>query len=103
MVWHFFKKDARLLWPLALAVVLAQALCAVRTATLGYFNQPPVLERLTAFLPLLVYLGIALTAVTVVQQEPLSGVREDWLIRPIRRRDLALSKVVCFSWSTCRS
>jgi hypothetical protein len=94
MVWHFFKKDVRLLWPVALAVVLAQVLCAVRTAMLGYFDQPPVLERLTVFLPLLVYLGIVVVAVTVVQQEPLSGVREDWLIRPIRRRDLAISKAV---------
>jgi len=94
MVWHFFKKDVRLLWPLALAVVLTQALCAVRTAVLGYFEQPPVLATLTAFLPWMVYLGIVVAAVTVVQQEPLSGLREDWLIRPIRRRDLALSKVL---------
>ena len=94
MVWHFFKKDVRLLWPVALAVVLAQALSAVRTGLLGYFDEPPGLDRLTAFLPLLVYLGVVLVAVTVVQQEPLSGLREDWLIRPIRRRDLLLSKVV---------
>ena len=94
MVWHFFKKDVRLLWPMALAVVIAQALCAVRTAMLGYFDQPPVLDRLTGFLPFLVYLGIALVAVTVVHQEPLSGLREDWLIRPVSRRDLALSKVL---------
>lgn len=94
MVWHFFKKDVRLLWPMALAVAVAQALCAVRTAMLGYFDQPPVLHMLTSFLPFLVYLGIALVAVTVVHQEPLSGLREDWLIRPIRRRDLALSKVL---------
>jgi hypothetical protein len=94
MIWHFFRKDVRLLWPLALAVVVTQALCALRTTALGYFDQPPVLERLTVFLPLLVYLGIAIVAVTVVHQEALSGVQEDWLIRPIRRRDLALSKVL---------
>jgi hypothetical protein len=94
MIWHFFRKDVRLLWPLALAVVLTQALCVLRTIALGYFDQPPVLERLTSFLPLLVYLGIAIVAVTVVHQEPLSGAQEDWLIRPIRRRDLALSKVL---------
>jgi hypothetical protein len=79
---------------MTLAVVIAQALCAVRTTMLGYFDQPPVLDRLTVFLPFLVYLGIALVAVTVVHQEPLSGLREDWLIRPISRRDLALSKVL---------
>jgi hypothetical protein len=94
MVWHFFRKDTRLLWPLALAVVALQALCALRTSALGYFDEPPVLERLTFFLPYLIYLGVAIVAVTVVQQEPLSGTQEDWVIRPIRRRDLVLSKVL---------
>src|SRR5882724_2686147 len=94
MVWHIFKKDVRLLWPMTLAVVVAQALCALRTTTLGYFDQPPVLDRLTGFLPFLVYLGIAIVAITVVHQERLCGPGEDWLVRPIRRRDLALSKVL---------
>jgi hypothetical protein len=93
MVWHFFKKDVRLLWPMPLFVVAAAALCALRTALLGFFNQP-ALDRLTFFLPYLVYLGIAMVAITVVQQEPLSDPQEDWLIRPIRRRDLVLSKVL---------
>ncbi len=94
MIWHIFKKDVRLLWPMALAVVVTAALCAVRTTMLGFFDQPPVLDRLTAILPYLVYFGIAIVAVTVVQQEPLSGPEEDWLTRPIRRRDLAWSKVL---------
>jgi hypothetical protein len=93
MVWHFFKKDVRLLWPMPLFVVIAAALCALRTALLGFFNQP-ALDRQTFFLPYLVYLGIAIVAITVVHQEPLSDPREDWLIRPIRRRDLVLSKVL---------
>jgi hypothetical protein len=94
MIWHIFRKDVRLLWPMALAVVAAAALCAVRTMMLGFFNQPQVLDRLTFFLPILVYLGIAIVAVTVVHQEPLCGPREDWLIRPVRRGDLALAKVL---------
>jgi len=93
MVWHIFKKDVRLLWPMSLFVVIAAALCAVRTTLLGFFNQP-VLERLTFFLPYLVYLGVAIVAITAVHQEALSDPQEDWLIRPIRRRDLVLSKVL---------
>jgi len=65
MVWHIFKKDVRLLWPMSLFVVIAAALCAVRTTLLGFFNQP-VLERLTFFLPYLVYLGVAIVAITAV-------------------------------------
>jgi hypothetical protein len=94
MVWHFFRKDVRLLWPVALAVVVTQVLCALRTTVLGYFNEPPVLDRLTFFLPYLVYLGIAVVAVTSVHQESLFGPQEDWLIRPIHRRDLVLSKIL---------
>ena len=94
MIWHYFKKDVRLLWPLALAVVVLQVLCALRTTALGHFNEPPVLDRLTFLLPYLLYLGIAIVAVTAVHQESLSGPQEDWLIRPIRRRDLVLSKVL---------
>ena len=94
MIWHIFKKDVRLLWPMALAVVVTAALCAVRTTMLGYFDQPPVLDRLTGILPYLVYLGIAIVAVSVVHQEALSGPEEDWLTRPIRRSDLAWSKVL---------
>jgi len=30
----------------------------------------------------------------VVQQDPIPGLTQDWLVRPIRRRDLLLSKVV---------
>ena len=94
MVWHYFRKDVRLLWPLALAVVLTQVLCALRTSVLGYFDQPPTLERLTFFLPWLVILGIGVVAVTAVHQEPLSEAQEDWLIRPIHRRHLLWSKVL---------
>jgi hypothetical protein len=78
----------------ALAVAVAQALTALRTLVLSYFGEPVALDRLTFFLPYLVYLGIVVAAVAVMHEEPLPGVDEDWLIRPIRRRDLALSKLL---------
>jgi hypothetical protein len=93
MVWHVFKKDVRLLWPLSLAVVVVGALCALRTIFEGHFYQP-VLERLTFFLPYLLDLGIAIVAVTAVHQDALSDSQEDWLIRPLLRRDVALAKVL---------
>jgi hypothetical protein len=94
MVWHFFKKDVLLLWPMALAVVALQVVCAMRTTVTGIFNEPVALERLTFFLPYLVLLGIAIVAVTAVHQDSLTGPHGDWLIRPVRRRDLILSKVL---------
>src|SRR5687767_11876450 len=94
MVWHFFKKDFRLLWPMALALAAAQALCAARTSVLGHFNEPTALYHLTSFLPVLVLLGIVLVTISAVHQDPLPGIRQDWLTRPVRRRDVWLSKVV---------
>ena len=94
MTWHIFKKDVRLLWPLALSVVVLQALCVARTWFFGHFDQPAELAALTRNLPFLVYLGISLVGIAVVHQEPLPSIRADWLVRPIKRRDLALSKVL---------
>jgi hypothetical protein len=94
MAWHFFKKDLRLLWPMALALAATQALCAVRTVVLGPFKEPVALFQLTVFLPLLVYLGIALVTINAVHQDALPGVRQDWLTRPVRRLDVWLSKLL---------
>jgi hypothetical protein len=94
MIWHIFRKDARLLWPMALAVALLQSLCAARTVLLGHFSEPRTLAMLSGFLPLLLYLGIVLVTITAVHQDCLPGVRQDWLTRPIRRRDLLLSKLL---------
>ncbi|MEO8313150.1 MAG: hypothetical protein ABI645_00005 [Pseudomonadota bacterium] len=94
MIWHIFRKDARLLWPLALSVVSLQALCALLTWVLGHFEQPAQLAPLARNLPLLIYLGIGVLGVVVVHQDPLSSERADWLVRPIKRSDLALSKVL---------
>lgn len=93
MIWHIFKKDFRLLWPLSLAVVLVGALSALRTPFNGHFYGS-VLEQLTFFLPDLIYLGIAIVAVTVVHQDALSESQDDWLVRPLLRRDVALAKVL---------
>jgi hypothetical protein len=94
MIWHIFKKDVRLLWPLALSVLILQALCGALTWFLGYFDQPAQVAALTRNLSILVYLGIGVVGIAVAHQEPLSSVRADWLVRPISRRDLLLSKVL---------
>ena len=93
MIWHIFKKDALLLWPFALTLAIAQAAGAALTIVIGYFHEPRELAIVANFYPFLVFLGIVVLTITVVHQEPLSGVREDWLMRPIFRRDLLLAKV----------
>lgn len=94
MIWHYFKKDARLMWPMALALTTLQALSALRTVVLGHFNEPRLLYAFTAYLQFLVLLGIVVTSITVVHQDPLPGDRQDWLIRPVKRVDVWLAKVL---------
>jgi hypothetical protein len=93
MVWHIFRKDCRLLWPFALAVAAANICYRVLFAWLAFFQE----TRLTPIVNMLTVLSLISTATLIamaVQQDALPGVRQDWLIRPIRRRDLFLSKLL---------
>jgi hypothetical protein len=94
MIWHYFKKDVRLMWPMALALTTLQALSALGTVALGHFNEPRLLHAFTEYLQFLVLLGIVVTSITVVHQDPLPGDRQDWLIRPVKRVDVWLAKVL---------
>jgi hypothetical protein len=93
MVWHILKKDLRLLWPVLLAangLLWAMALALVLARR---WNSPSLYSMLNVLEPL-AYLGIAFLIALVIQQEPIPGVRQDWLVRPIKRRDLLLAKLV---------
>lgn len=79
MVWHIVKKDWRLLRWLVLASVALHAASS-------YLQLGPA-----AALPAL--LVTALSIVLLVHQDGLPGTRQDWLVRPIRRRDLLLAKI----------
>jgi hypothetical protein len=92
MAWHIFRKDVRLLWPIALAVAGANALYRVLLAWLALSQQNrfvPIFNMLTV----LSLMGTAILIAMAVQQDALPGVRQDWLSRPVRRRDLFLSKL----------
>ncbi len=107
MIWHIFKKDWRLLW---LSAVCWGALHFVLNAarlSLGRFYQarfglaavdpssflPGRRVFLATGLPMIALLGSALLIIAIVQQDAIPGLRQDWLVRPIRRRDLVLAKV----------
>ena len=93
MVWHIFRKDCRLLWPFALGVAAATFCYRVLFAWLAFFQE----TRLAPIVNMLTVLSLISTATLIamaVQQDALPGVRQDWLIRPIRRRDLFLSKLL---------
>ena len=89
MVLHILKKDWKLLWPLVTALGVLQALAAVARFKSGHFLTFPSVP-----LALLQLLATATIVVLVVHQDPIPGVRQDWLVRPIPRRDLLLAKVL---------
>jgi hypothetical protein len=93
MSWHIFKKDARLMWWFA-AVVAGLRIAEVAVAqSAGLF--PPVSARnLTMLLGMVGILSVGFAICAVVHQDAIPGVRQDWLVRPIRRRDLLLSKFI---------
>jgi hypothetical protein len=89
MVRHIFKKDWRLLWPLVTALAVLQGLLALVRFTGHFFNGLP-----TVPMSLLELLAGATVITLVVLQDPIPGVRQDWLVRPIARRDLFLAKLL---------
>jgi hypothetical protein len=91
MPWHIFKKDWKLLWPLALVGAASQALLAVlRFQSDASHGQ----EALSVVLTLCLVIAIVLLIVLAVQQDAIPGVSQDWLVRPIKRRDLLLAKLL---------
>jgi hypothetical protein len=89
MVLHILRKDWKLLWPLVAALAMLQALAALARFNTGHFLNFPSVP-----LALLQLLATATVIVLVVHQDPIPGVRQDWLVRPIPRRDLLLAKLL---------
>src|SRR4029453_3618761 len=90
MVRHILKKDWQLLWPLVAALTALQILLAFARYRAGHFlNGLPTVPA--AFLELL---AAATLIVLVVHEDPVPGVRQDWLVRPIPRRDLFFAKLL---------
>jgi hypothetical protein len=92
MVPHILKKDWRLLWPIVAALAGVQGFLAVARLEDGvrvFQNALP-----TVPMSLLEMLAAALVIALVVHQDPIPGTRQDWLVRPIARRDLFLAKLL---------
>jgi hypothetical protein len=94
MVWHIFKKDWKLLWKLFLALAVIQFLPAIIRVKLGLFGEDPTLEYLVTPLTEIAMAASALLTVAIVQQDSIPSAHEDWLTRPVRRRDLLLAKLL---------
>ncbi|MBV8895312.1 MAG: hypothetical protein JO051_02290 [Acidobacteriaceae bacterium] len=94
MIWHIFRKDWKLLWPLAVAVIALEAVSVTTSFEAGHFGENRLFSSFAALVLLSVYFGAAGLIAAVIHQDPIVGVRQDWLIRPIKRRDLLIAKLL---------
>lgn len=94
MAWHIFRKDCGLLWPLALAGAGGQALVSlINHRSLPYVEHDGFIA-VAILLTLGIAFSISLLIVLAVQQDAIPGATQDWLVRPIRRGDLLLAKLL---------
>ena len=93
MIWRIFRKDWTLLWPLVAVVAAMHAINAVIWLVSGFFGIRELMPIANIF-PAGVLLGTGALVVAIVHQDVLPGDRQDWLVRPIPRRDLVLEKLL---------
>ena len=94
MIWHIFKKDWKLLWPLVLIVAAIEFVQTTVWLSLGHFLESSTLVPILGPMQWAMLLGVAALIIMTVHQDLMPGDRQDWLVRPIRRRDLLLEKIL---------
>ena len=94
MILNIFRKDLAQLWLLSVIVALMHLANAAIWFFLEPFGEPRGLLTISQVFSFLALFGSQALIVLLVHQEVLPGVSQDWLVRPIRRRDLLLSKLL---------
>jgi hypothetical protein len=92
MIWHIFKKDWKLAWVFVLVAAMIHWMGAAIIHKLGLFGEDPMLEMLAEVVPILATFASMFLIAAIVHLDPIPGVRQDWLVRPVARRDLVLEK-----------
>jgi hypothetical protein len=96
MSWHIFRKDLKLLLRMVIGVGLINLMQRVNLSSAGLFFRASMSPQvfLSGVLEFISLLATGALIVMVVQEDPIPGLRQDWLVRPIRRIDLLLSKIL---------
>lgn len=95
MIWHIFKKDWNLEWRLALGVAFTQLLLSAvlwKQGPAGGTSGP--LFDVIILLCIASLLARGFLIVETVHNDAIPGVRQDWLVRPIRRSELLAAKIL---------
>ena len=75
MIWHIFKKDARLLWWLTAGIAALRFAEVVLVQSVGQFSSSRQLMNLIMYLSAGVLLGVVFATCAVVHQDSIPGVR----------------------------
>src|SRR5882757_9561917 len=94
MVWHIFKKDWKLMWRSAAAVIALQLAYAFIQLQGEFGKGNPVLDEFHTMMLFLWLIAGMIWVVILVHQDALPGTKQDWLTRPIRRTDVLTAKVM---------
>lgn len=92
MIAHIFKKDWKLVWLFVLIVSAVHWIGAAIVYKLGLFGEDPMLGLLAEEVPLLAFFASMFLIGAIVHLDAIPGVRQDWLVRPISRRELLAEK-----------
>ena len=99
MIWHIFKKDLRLLWPIALVVAAVQFVNAALLCSGGQFERATIAYTHLGWvsndaLPAVSLFGLVILVIAVLQQDRFPGTTQDWLTRPVMRSRLLGAKLL---------
>lgn len=95
MIWHIFKKDWKLLWWQALAVVALATGSILADLRNGYFGgADPTTTRAEMAFGVLAFVAGLFLVTELIQLDPIPGGAQDWLVRPVKRIDLILAKIL---------
>ena len=94
MAWRIFGKDLILLWPVVALSAIAQFGLDAMMFAADHSPDSQYLLLMARLSVVVVFVVIALAIALAVHQDPIPGTTQDWLVRPIRRRDLLAAKVL---------
>ena len=92
-VLHIVRRDITELASLVVLTTAAQCANVAAWMALGHFDEPGELLVVAQALPFVVALAILGLITATVHQDVIPGAGQDWLVRPIRRRDLMTAKL----------
>jgi hypothetical protein len=94
MPWHILWKDLRLLRVLALTVGGLPLGAELLRVWVDLSARSAQIGMLADVLSALGLLGVILLTAAAMHQDPVPGVRQDWVVQPVARGDLVLAKLL---------